>query len=124
MTTTQQSATERALADRDRQWRLYRANKRRQYEALFAEPEHGEKLRKFRATLNHFGIEDADRLLAFVQAQTWLCMAPKDFRHVALEMIDHRIQRIRVRAGMPVFSDPLPGEPNDVFRLCKEALGL
>jgi hypothetical protein len=120
--TAQQTATERALADRDRQFSLYRAAKRRQYEELFATPVHGERLRKFQATLNHFGTEDADRMLAFVQAQAWLHAAPKDFRCTALEMIGARIRRIRVKAGMPVFDDPLPGEDDDVFQLCKQEL--
>ena len=124
MTAAQQSATERALADRDRQFSLYRAAKRRQYEELFAIPAHGEKLKKFQATLNHFGADDADRMLEYVRASVWLHAAPKDFRHVALEMISQRIQRIRVRAGLPVFDDPMPGEDDDVFQLCKKALGL
>lgn len=119
-----QSATERALADRDRQFSLYRAAKRRQYQELFAVPVHGEQLRKFQATLNHFGIDDADRMLAFVRAQTWLHAAQADFRHAALEMISARIQRVRVRAGMPVFDDPLPGTKESVFQKCKRELGL
>jgi hypothetical protein len=115
---------ERALVDRDRQWRLYRAAKRRQYEDLFAVPVHGELLRKFRATLNHFGPDDAERMIAFVADSNyaWLRNAHANIRHAALEMISARIQRIRVRAGMPVFSDPLPGQREDVFQLCKKAL--
>jgi hypothetical protein len=122
--TAQQTATERALADRDRQFSLYRAAKRRQYEELFATPVHGEKLRRFQATLNHFGTEDAGQMLAFVQAQAWLHAAPKDFRCTALEMIGARIQRIRVKAGMPAFDDPLPGAEESVFQKCKRELGL
>jgi hypothetical protein len=118
------SATDKRLEDAARQYRLYRAAKRRQYEDLFADPAHGEQLRKFRATLNHFGPGDAERMIAFVADSNyaWLRNAPPDIRHAALEMVDARIQRIRVRLGVPVFDDPLPGEPDDVFQACKRTL--
>jgi len=118
------SATDKRLEDAARQYRLYRAAKRRQYEDLFADPVHGEQLRKFRATLNHFGPGDAERMIAFVADSNyaWLRNAPPDIRHAALEMVDARIQRIRVRLGVPVFDDPLPGEPDDVFQACKRTL--
>lgn len=118
--------TERALQDRERQFSLYRARKRQQYEELYADPVHGERLRKFNSTLGHFKIDHADLMVAYVAsaAKNWLLAAPPDIRHAALEMIDTRIQRVRARAGLPVFSDPLPGEESDVFQLCKKALGL
>jgi hypothetical protein len=118
------SATDKRLEDAARQYRLYRAAKRQQYEDLFADPVHGEQLRKFRATLNHFGLGDAKRMIAFVADSNyaWLRNAPPDIRHAALEMVDARIQRIRIRAGMPVFSDPLPHQPDDVFQICKKEL--
>jgi hypothetical protein len=120
----ERAAAERALADRDKVFARYRAAKRRQYEDLFADPVHGERLRKFRATLNHFGPHDAERMIAFVADSNyaWLRNAPPDIRHAALEMVDNRIQRVRVRAGAPVFDDPLPGEPDDVFQVCKREL--
>jgi hypothetical protein len=119
-----QTQAERRLADRDRQWRLYRADKRRQYEELFAVPVHGPLLRKFNSTLGHFGIEDADRMVEYVRERTraWLRAAPEDIRCAALEMIGHRIVRIRQRAGLAEFDDALPGEEDDVFRLCRKEL--
>jgi hypothetical protein len=118
------SATDKRLEDAARQYRLYRAAKRRQYEDLFADPVHGEPLRKFRATLNHFGPNDAERMIAFVADSNyaWLRNTAPDIRHAALELVDARIQRIRIRAGMAVFDDPLPGEPDDVFQACKRTL--
>jgi hypothetical protein len=115
---------ERALADRNKVFARYRAAKRRQYEDLFADPVHGEQLRKFQATLNHFGLSDVERMIAFVADSNyaWLRNAHADIRHAALEMVDTRIQRARVRAGAPVFDDPLPGEPDDVFQTCKRKL--
>jgi hypothetical protein len=120
----ERAAAERALKERDQQYRLYRAAKRQQYEELFADPVHGERLRKFQATLNHFGPGDAKAMIAFVADSNyaWLRNAPPDIRHAALEMIDSRIQRIRIRAGLPVFDDPMPHQPDDVFQICKKEL--
>jgi hypothetical protein len=120
------TAAEKALADKDRQWRRYRAQKKAQIEQLFAEPVYGERLRKFNATLGHFGIEHADLMVAYVAscAKNWLRTAPEDIRFCALQMVSHRVQRIRARAGLVVFDDPLEGEPDDVFRLCKRELML
>lgn len=120
------SPVEKAIADRDRLYRNYRSAKKRQYEELFALPVHGTLLRKFNSTLGHFGIDDADRMVAYVRERNraWLRAAPEDIRFAALEMIDHRCQRIRQRAGLVPFDDALPGEDDDVFRLCKRELGL
>ena len=115
------TAAKKALADKDRQWRRYRAQKKAEIEQLLGNSEH---LRKFQATLNHFSIEDADRMVAYVQdeCRKWLRTAPEDIRFAALQMVSHRVQRIRARAGLAVFDDPLEGEPDDVFRLCKREL--
>ncbi len=123
MNAAQQSATDKALADRDKLLRHANAAKRQRYEELFVrEP----MLRKFQATLNHFDIGDADRMVAYVvkSNSAWLRNTDDSIRYTALEMISHRIQRMRVRTGLPVFDDPLPGEADDVFQLCKKALGL
>lgn len=119
-----QTAVDKALADRDRQWRRYRAAKRQQYEDLFARDDDGANLRKFQATLNHFGIEDADRMVDYVhrEARKWLAAAALDIRLIAVEMISERCMRIREKAGMAPLDDPLPGDDNDVWRLCREAI--
>jgi hypothetical protein len=117
MSATQQQAAEQALRNRDRLYRNSRAAKRRQYEELFATAD-GEKLRKFRATLNRFGIDDGDKMVSYVTGLVWLKMAHTDIRAAALEMIGHRIVRIRQ------LDDPLPDDEPDVFLLCKKALGI
>ena len=123
---TTASPVEKAVQDRDWLYRRYRAAKKAEHEALFATAVHGPLLRKFGATLNHFGADDAGRMISYVRDQNyaWLRNAPEDIRFAALRMIGHRIQRIRQRAGLVPFDDPLPGEPDDVFRLCKREIGL
>jgi hypothetical protein len=93
---------------------------------LYADPLHGEWLRKFVATLRGFRIEHSDRFIQYVEGESrkWLAAAPEDIRCAALEAVSRRIQTIREQSGMPVFDDPLPGEDSDVYMICKEAIGL
>jgi hypothetical protein len=123
---TAPSPAEKAVKEQSLLYRRYRAAKKEQFEELFATPVHGPLLRKFNSTLGHFDIEDADRMVAFVRERTrvWLRAAPQDIRFAALQMVGHRITRIRQRAGLAPFDDPLPGEDPDVYQLCREAIGL
>lgn len=115
--------TEKALTDRDRQLRRYIAAKRQQFAALYADPVHGDRLRKFGATLGHFNIEDGDRMATYVAAEArWLREAPPGMRHAALELVGQRLVRMRQKAGLAPFDDPLPGEPLDAYQTCKGIL--
>jgi len=113
-----------ALEERDQQYRRYRAAKKADLEELFADPQYGDKLRKFGATLKHFGADDADNMVQYVakSAHGWLRAASEDIRFAALQMVGYRIVRIRVRAGEVPFDDPMPGDEDDVYRLCKREL--
>lgn len=126
MTAAKASAADKALAERARLARNYNAAKRREFNELCAMPVHGPLLYKFNATLDHFDIEDADRMIAYVQQRNraWLRSAPDEIRRAALHLISERIIKIRERAGLPALDDPMPGEDDDVFRLCRKELGL
>lgn len=119
----QPTAIDKALHDRDRLYRNYRAAKRQQLDDLYADTEWGDVLRKFVATLKHFGPEHADRMVEYVTGHK-LTRAPENIRFAALEQCDYRITRIRQRAGLAPFDDALPGEEPTVFQLCRKALGL
>lgn len=120
----QQQAAEKAVQDRDRLYRNYVRQKKADYEELFGTPVHGPLLRKFNSTLGHFGIEDAERLIAYVRERNraWLRAAPEDIRFAALQMVSYRIMRIRQRAGLAPFDDVLPGQDDDVWQLCRREL--
>jgi len=124
MKSAQQERVEQAIEDRDRLYRRYRASKKAEYEQLFTIPTHGPLLRKFNATLGHFGIKDGDRMIAFWRAECrkWVRDAPEDIKLAALQMIGHRIMRIRQRAGLAPFDDPLPGEEDDIWQKCRVEL--
>lgn len=110
--------------ERIRLMRAYKQAKRAQMLELYADPMHGEWLRRFIETLNHFGIEHDDRFVEFVQKECrkWLAVAPENIRFAALEAVGERIQIIRMQNGLPAFDDPIEGK--DVFLLSKEAIGL
>lgn len=120
------AAADKALDERDRAYRRYRTIKKAEFTRLCADPQWGERLRKFAATLGHFGIEDADTMIAYVQREaSWLRQeAPDDIRFAALQSVDRRIVRIRQRAGLAPFDDPLPNGDDDVWQLCKRGLRL
>jgi len=120
------TAAEQAIHERDLMFRQYRKKKREEYANLFAIPVYGEFLRKFHATLGHFNLSDPPRMIAYVkkEAAAWLRHAPAHIRQAALEMINNRIVRLRVRAGKEPFDDPLPGQPDNPFLVCKRELGL
>ena len=122
MTTLEQSRKER----QDLENYAKRA-RRKQREALCGDPEYGERLQDFIKTLGHFAkLDHAQRLTDYVigECSRWLRAAPNDIRYEALEACNERIDRIKMRHGLQILSDPLPGEPDDVYRVVKKAMGL
>lgn len=117
---------EKAIAERDRLARQYRAMRKAELKQLFNSEPHGRQLWKLHATLGHFSINDAARMKEYIlrEVDSWLGAAPKDIRYEALRIIDTRIIRIRQRAGLLPFDDPLPGEPDRVFQTIKKMLSL
>ncbi len=119
-------ALEKALDEDRRLLRRYKIAKKAQFKTMCADPEHGDKLRKFSTALNQFAIEDGSRFARYVtcEAADWLRATPEVVRCMALEIISARIVYVRMRAGLVPFSDPLPGQKDDLFRVCKQELGL
>ena len=104
--------------------RLYRAEKKREREELFADPINGDNFRRFVATLNHFGPEHAERMVEYVRSQCelWIECASEDMRAAVLGAIGERIIKIREKMGMAPFDDALPDEPDDVWQICRGIL--
>lgn len=115
-----------ALAERTRLEQRAKAAKRAEMLELYADPLYGEWLRRFVATLNYFRIEHGDRFVEYVESECrkWLAAAPLDIRFAALQAVSARCMRIRESAGLAVLDDPLPGDTPDVYRICREAIGL
>jgi hypothetical protein len=119
-------ALDRALEERTTVLRNYRQSKRAQLLMLYNDPWHGEHLRKFVATLQHFGPEHGDRFIEYVEdaCRKWLRNASIHIRFAALEACDERCMKIREQLGLAPIDDPLPDEPDSVFLICKKAIGV
>lgn len=123
---TPMTAGEKAIAERDHAYRMYRKNVWVEREKLFKASANGELLRKFMATIAHFNAENEHRMVAYVreQYQSWLRNAPDQHRDEALRMVSEQCIRNAVRRGRAPLNDPLPGQEDDTFRICKQELGL
>lgn len=124
--TARSTALEQSRQDRDRLMASYRQQKKKQFEALFADPINGVRFKKFVETLNHFRAGHAERMVEYVRQQqhAWLQFASEDMRTAALEALGNRIVRIREQAGMAPYDDALPGEDDDFFHTIKKVIGL
>jgi|KBSMisStandDraft_5_1062788.scaffolds.fasta_scaffold07819_13 hypothetical protein len=120
------SSLDKVTAERHQLDRNYRAARQAEFAKLCADPLHGTHLRKLVATLNHFGPNDAERMIAYwrTENEKWLCVASNDIRAAALSALGERIVRIRIKSGLVPFDDPVPGEPDCVFRICKGIIGI
>jgi hypothetical protein len=118
------AAAEKALRERERVWRHYRAQVRVHRNTLYRDHPQGPELHAFARQLQRFKIEQAAAFLIYVKEQNrqWLCTAPPEIRAEALSLVDDRIQRLRLGAGMLSIDDPLPEEEDDVFQACKQEL--
>ena len=115
------NAADKALRERDRLWRHYRSDRLARRQGLYdATP----RLKEFGRQLRLFTSGDAAGFLTYVEEENrgWLCTATPEIRAEALSMVAERIQRIRVRAGMHPMDDPLPGEEDDLYQLCRREL--
>jgi hypothetical protein len=116
-----------ALEERQDLLRRYKRQKREDRKALCLEPPYGDRLHDFIHTLPHFNeLEHGERMVVYVETECrkWLREAPLNIRQVALEVCGEREQAIRVRAGLAPMSDPLPGEPLNVFQRCRQSIGI
>jgi hypothetical protein len=69
-------------------------------------------------------IHDAGKLVAYVRDCGWLRSASEDSRYTALHLIGHTMAHVRVKANLPPFNDPLPGEQDKAFQIIKGLLGV
>ena len=114
---------DKAIKERDRLWARYKAARRDHRRRLYNQPG-GDSLHSFALQVARYGIDDAAAFLAYVreQARGWLATAEPEMREEAKAIVSERIQRVRVQNGLPPFSDPLPGEPDDLWQMCKQEL--
>jgi hypothetical protein len=77
----------------------YRQEEARRTAEALASPQ-GKRLAGLLARFDRLAIDDADCMIDCLEAEDWLFRANRDFRHLALRLIDKRISRIRRDAGL------------------------
>ena len=85
---------------------------------------HAVELKMLPAFLYTMTLSAAPFLLHGLEAHGWYLHLDIETRRVIFRMIDNAICRCRVRNGLAPMDDPLPGEPDNVFRIVREQMGL
>jgi len=111
--TRRERAREKALAERDAQFQTWQRECREQLDAALAGP-YGEKLAALLGALESLTLETADALIQRAHADGWDA-ADGDTRFLVLRLIDAAIVRLRERAGLEPFADPMFDRPPDAF---------
>ncbi len=104
---------DKAQADGDRLFRMYKAWRREQIDAALAGP-HGEHVATLRTLLRRLAPDAAKPitgrdLVAWVEASP-LRQADETTRRTAMHMIGQGIRWAREKRGLPGHDDPLPAE--------------
>jgi hypothetical protein len=110
----QRTAKEKELADRSTLARAWRKGHREQLEEALAGV-HGAVLERLLTQLKD--LQSARALVDFM-AQDWGAV-DANARLTALHQINNAITKLREREGLAPIDDPLPGKPENAFRLIK-----
>lgn len=113
----QQKAVNKALADRDLLFRLWK-KWRKELTSTALEGPYEEHITNLINFLRSLASDSEHTIVAFVAEGPWL-EAPEDIRQLALELIDARLTQLREEQDLPPFNDSLFDEPPTVFELIR-----
>jgi hypothetical protein len=113
---------EKELADQARLTRAWKTWHAEQLDEALVGP-HGALVSELMTLLDRLEPSSAAALLNFIRRSDWRSVS-YDTRLTVLHHINDRITRMRERHGLPPFDDPLPGQPDNVFRIVRSILGL
>lgn len=113
-------AQQKELADQARLTRAWKQWHREQLADALAGP-NGALVSELMTLLDRLELSSAAALLDFVRRCDWSCVS-WDTRLTVLHEINNRITRMRECHGLPPFDDPLPGQPDNVFRIVRAIL--
>ena len=111
---------QKELADQAQLMRAWRAWHAEQLDEALAGL-HGAMVAELMTLLDRHELNSAAALRACVQRMDWSTVS-YDVRLTALHQINQTIIRLRERHGLAPFDDPLPGQPDNVFRRIKHLL--
>jgi hypothetical protein len=117
--TTEKGELDKALEQRAKLLRHYRARKKERRDALF---QRHPELAEFAQHLRRIGRPAHMRIYVQEMARGPFSTATPEIRAEALSLVSERIVAIRLRSGLPPFDDPVFDEPDRVFQACKREL--
>jgi hypothetical protein len=117
-----QTALEKELADINVLLRDWYAWHRELCSRACAGP-HGLFVEQLLEILRELTLDDGAVLVTFIRSQDWHAV-DRDVREICLFGIDGCITKLREKAGLPAFSDPLEGQPANVFMIVKRMLAV
>lgn len=110
---------EKQQRERSAQMARYRKHKRDEHQQMIVGT-HGDayyRMLKIMAKLPASSAELVDHL-----QKGWVKQLNAHERQTVLGMISRRIMLIRERDGRPTFDDPMPGEPDNLFIICRKKI--
>lgn len=108
------AAQEQKYMNEARLLRAWRQRHAEELEEALAGPD-GALVSELMVLLDQLELNSAAALLDFIQRSDWNSVS-YDTRLVVLHQINNSVTRMRERHGLPPFDDPLPGQPDDMFR--------
>jgi hypothetical protein len=114
------NSQEQKLADDARLLRDWRKWHAEQLEEARAGP-HGATIAELMLVLDQLELNSAAALLDVMRRSDWSSIS-YDVRLTVLHQINDAIGRLRKRNGMAEIDDPLPGQPDNVYRRIKQML--
>jgi hypothetical protein len=112
------TAAEKALAERDDLFHLWKRWRHERLETLLAGP-HGDVARELIAFLQRMTLDDGAQLVELVCAADW-AHADADTKFEVLSLIDATITALRERAKLPPIDDPLADAAPSAFLIIRE----
>lgn len=112
------------MEDRNTLYRAYRKTVLAEREQLFRASQDGQALREFAIAVKQSGSGIESSIVTLLRQSPWLRNAPDAIRLEALRIINEYVMRHRIKQNKHPLNDPLPGQPDDVYRICKRELGL
>jgi hypothetical protein len=114
------SAKNKELQDNTYLLRAWKKFHHEELEEALAGP-HGAMVERLMFILSTLSQDSAPLLLAYVRGVDWSSVS-HDTRLTVLHQINDRITRMRQRHGLTPIDDPLPGQPDNVFRIVRAIL--
>ena len=112
------TAAEKALAERDDLFHLWKLHRQERLDALLAGP-YGAAARDLVAFLQSMALDDGDRLVELVRTGGW-ARVDADTKFEVLSLINSAIVAMRERANLPPIDDALPDETPTTFIIIRE----